>query len=127
MTDEDTSVPLPVVEGRRHGKGVIARLQGVDSREGAAALSGMTVSVRREQLPRTAPGEYYWVDLIGLRVTTTDGAELGTVASLIETGANDVLVVAGARERLIPFLPERTVTCVDLEAGTLTVDWDSDF
>jgi len=119
--------PVRVAEGRRHGKGVVARLEGCDDRDQAARLMGAEIAVRREQLPPLPPGEYYWTDLEGLRVVTREGVELGTVARLMETGANDVLVVRGERERLIPYLPERVVLEVDLEGGLIRVDWDPDF
>lgn len=116
-----------VEEGRAHGKGVTARLAGCEARERAQALAGATVAVRRAQLPDPGEGEYYWADLIGLAVVDTAGRELGQVVDLIATGANDVLVVRGDRERLIPFLPERVVLEVDLAAKRVRVDWDPDF
>ena len=58
---------------------------------------------------------------------TTDGVDLGKVSNLIETGANDVLVVRGDRERLVPFVRERVVTRIDLDAGSIEVDWDAGF
>jgi 16S rRNA processing protein RimM len=85
------------------------------------------IGISRDQLPETVPGEYYWSDLQGLEVVTLEGESLGRVDHLIETGANDVLVVQGDRERLIPFVPEQVVTRVDLEAGIIQVDWDRDF
>ena len=90
-------------------------------------LMGSEIGISRDQLPDTAPGEYYWGDLQGLEVLTGDGESLGTVDHLIETGANDVLVVKGDRERLIPFVLQQVVTRVDLDAGTIQVDWDKDF
>lgn len=116
-----------LAEGRRHGKGVIARLSGCDDRDQAAALMNREIGVTREQLPETAPGEYYWQDLIGLQVVNLDGDRLGRVDSLIETGAHDVLVISGERERLIPFVMERIVADVDLQRGVIRVDWDRDF
>lgn len=118
---------VPLAAGRRHGKGVVAQLAGYDNRDAAAALVGTEVAVRRDQLPPPAAGEYYWADLIGLRVATVDGTDLGIVDHLMETGANDVLVVRGERERLIPFLPDDVVVEVDLEGGCMRVDWDPDF
>jgi 16S rRNA processing protein RimM len=116
-----------VTAGRPQGKGLVAALEGVTDRDQARLLMGAEIAVRPEQLPELEEGEYYWRDLIGLQVATTAGADLGTVTGLLETGANDVLVVRGERERLVPFLPGRVVTAVDLAAGTLTVDWDPDF
>ncbi len=114
-------------EGCRHGKGVIARLEGVADREAAAALLGAEVAVSRDQLPPLEQGEYYWSDLIGLKVQNLRGEDLGVVVDLLETGAHDVLVVRGERERLIPFVPGRVVTAVEPEAGTLRVDWEPDY
>ena len=114
--------------GRRHGKTVVAKIQGLDDRDQAAALVGTEIAVRRSQLPEAEePGEYYWADLEGLRVETLDGVDLGRVSRLFETGANDVLVVRGERERLIPYLWQQVVCEVDLDAGLMRVDWDPEF
>lgn len=118
---------VEVLAGRSHGKGVIAQLDGCDDRDQAARWVDVEIAVRREQLPAAAAGEYYWRDLIGLRVVNQDGEALGVVDHLLETGANDVLVVRGERERLIPYALGEVVTAVDLEAGELQVDWDADF
>jgi 16S rRNA processing protein RimM len=117
---------LPV-EGRRHGKGLVARLQGCEGREQAAALVGLIISVRRDQLPPLGVEEYYWADLEGLAVETLDGVSLGRVHHLFATAGNDVLAVRGERERLIPFLWGDVVKEVDLEGRRMRVDWDPDF
>lgn len=118
---------LDGVRGRETPKGVVATFPGVEDRNAAEALIGTEIWVPRERLPAPAPGEYYWVDLEGLAVQTVDGVPLGTVSHLFDTGANPVMVVAGDRERLIPFLPDRFVTSVDFDAGRVVVDWDPDF
>jgi len=121
-------VSYRVMEGRRHGGGVVARLEGCDDRESARRLLGADIAVARGQLPALGAGEYYWADLVGLRVVAGGGGrELGRVAGLMETGANDVLVVQGAREWLVPFLMDRVVTGIDLELGVVYVDWDTAF
>lgn len=120
-------VLVQLAGGRGQGKGVVAHLKGYDDRDAAAALVGSTIAVRRSDLPATAEGEYYWSDLIGLKVVNLQGVELGTVVDLMETGANDVLVVKGERERLIPYTPGIAVQSVDLAAKRLTVDWDPEF
>ena len=112
---------------REGGKGLIATLPGVDDRDAAEALRGTDILVPRSALPPPAPGEYYWVDLEGLRVVTTEGVVLGEVSHLLSTGANDVMVVRGERERLLPFVQPDYVKAVDFEAGTITVDWDPEF
>lgn len=111
---------------REPGKGLIAAIPGVEDREMAGRFVGAQIKVDRGQLPDNDEGKYYWVDLEGLPVTCVDGRELGKVNHLLETGAHDVLVVTGDRERLIPFVLGKTVVSVDLETG-IQVDWDPDF
>ena len=125
--------PVKVTGFRPQGKGLIAKLDGIDEREVAASLVGQDIGVPRDLLPQSGDGEYYWRDLVGLRVSLADGRDLGKVAQMMETGANDVMVVRGdpdsldRRERLIPWLPDDVVTDVDLAEGRMTVDWDPDF
>ncbi len=122
-----------LLAGKLHGKGVIAQLSGCTDRDSAAELIGSEIAIKREQLAKPASGEYYWNDLIGLLVTNLEGIELGNVVSMLETGANDVIVVHAAgekgkkRERLIPFITEEVVHEVNLEQGFMTVDWDANF
>lgn len=116
-----------VAEGRQQGKTIIARLEGISDRDQAVKLLGAEIAVAREQLPPLRPGEYYWADLIGLDVQLPDGRSLGQVDSMMATGANDVLVVKGDRERLIPFIRDQVVREVDLDKGLIQVDWDPEF
>ena len=120
------SRPVSVLEGRVHGPGLVARIEGIDDRDAAAALIGQQVLVERQSLPK-APGEIYWADLEGMQVRTRDGVDLGQVDHLLATGANDVLVVQGKRERLIPFVRPEVVLDIDFEGRRLTVDWDPEF
>lgn len=115
-----------VVSGDVHGKSLVAQLAGCADRNAAAALKGSQIAVPRKSLPAAEADEYYWNDLIGLRVVNTQGQDLGQVEKLLETGANDVLVVRGERERLIPFVAN-SVLEVDLKAGCIRVDWDADY
>ena len=112
---------------REGGKGLIATLPGIADRDAADALRGVEVLVPRSALPPPAPGEYYWVDLEGLRVVNAEGVDFGTVSHLFSTGANDVLVARGERERMIPFLEPDYIVSVDFDAGLVTVDWDAEF
>ena len=115
-------------KGRQQGKGMVAQLPGIDDREQAAALIGMDIHVAREQLPPPGKDEYYWVDLEGLEVVTTEDVVLGRVSHLFATGSNDVVVVRdGARERLIPFIQGSYVRLVDMSAKRMVVDWDPEF
>ena len=119
--------PRRVAEGRVHGKGVIARLDGCDDRDQAAALVGQEIAITRDRLPPPNADEFYWIDLEGLAVETLAGVALGQVSHLFSTGVNDVLVVTGDRERLLPFTWEAVIRSVDFERRLITVDWDPDF
>lgn len=118
--------PAKVAEGQRHGKTVVARIDGFDDRDQAATLIGAEIGVPRAALPEAEEGHYYWSDLEGLRVVRSDGSELGVLAYLLETGAHDVMVVKGEKEHLLPFVKDKVVLDVDLEKGVITVDWDWD-
>lgn len=121
-----------VLGGRIQGKALVAHLadsgeRPLPDRDAAIGLLDCDIAVGRDEMPEPDVGEYYWFDLIGLTVVNVDGVELGQVAAMMETGANDVLVVQGERERLIPMVMDEFVTSVDLEAGTMQVDWDPEF
>ena len=127
---------VEIDEARPHGKGFVAHIKGVDDRDQAVLYTGVDIAVESSQLPNLDEGDYYWRDLQGLAVVTEfEGSEqrLGRVARLLETGANDVLVVVAdeqsidQRERLIPYLPGQFVKSVDLAAGEIRVDWDPEF
>ena len=118
---------LEGARGRSTAKGIVMQLPGVEDRDAAEALRGGEIFVPRSALPPPKPGQYYWVDLEGLRVVNTGGVDFGTVSHLFSTGANDVLVAQGERERMIPFLEPDYVVSVDFEAGVVTVDWDAEF
>lgn len=117
--------PHELEQGHSQGKGLVATLAGVDDRDAARGLMGSEIAISREQLPALPAGEYYWCDLLGLEVRRNDGVSLGRVTGLEETGANDVLIVqdTAGREQLIPYVADVYVLAVDLEAGTITVDW----
>ena len=118
---------VELLDGKRHGKTVIAKLEGFDDRDAAQALIDADIGIRREELPELDEGTYYFRDLEGLRVEHLDGRGLGHVASVMETGANDVLVVRDDdAERLIPFVTDRVVREVDLAEGIIRVDWEWD-
>jgi 16S rRNA processing protein RimM len=125
---------VEVAEWRRHNKGLIAKFDGIDSRNDAEAWLHGEISVSADQLPELADDEFYWRDLKGMQVVTDKGYNLGTVSGLMETGSNDVLVVDGNRndafgktERLIPFIQDEVIIAVNKEENTITVDWDPGF
>lgn len=106
--------------------GFVVRLEGVTTREAALALVGLQISVPVSALPPSPAGIYYWRDLIGMRVSNASGVFFGTVSGLLETGASDVLVVNGERERLIPFVTPRYIQAVDVGRREIVVDWHPD-
>ena len=116
------------LEGLRpHGKGLVAKLRGIDDRSAAEAVERSYFAVPRETLPPPRDDEYYWADLIGLDVVNMQGVKLGSVAELIETGANDVLVVReGKTERLLPFIAQ-VVSEVDVPNRVIRVEWGADW
>lgn len=126
LGQEGSWQPAILAEGQRHGKSVIARIEGVGDRDQAAELIGAQIGVPKEALPEPEPGRYYWSDLEGLAVFHRDGSELGKVVSMLETGAHDVMVVKGEQERLIPFVMDKVVTDVDLVKRQISVDWEWD-
>lgn len=113
--------------GRETAKGIVAYVPGIEDRDSAEAMRGSELWVARSALPPPKDGEYYWVDLEGLRVVNTEGVPFGKVSHLFSTGANDVLVVQGERERMLPFVQPDVVQAVDFDDGLITVDWDADF
>lgn len=127
---------LKITEAREQGALVVARAQEVSDRNAAEALKGARVFISRQSFPTAKDGEYYWIDLIGLDVVNRDGALLGTVSDLIDTGVHCVLRVPrpdappdakpDEAERLIPFV-DAYVDAVDLAARRITVDWGLDY
>ncbi|NOQ76499.1 MAG: ribosome maturation factor RimM [Methylococcaceae bacterium] len=114
--------------GRRQGKTVVASIEGISDRDSAELYCGWEILINKSQLPETEDGVYYWADLVGLLVETEQGVALGVVDYLLETGANDVLVVKdGEQERLIPFINEQVIKKIDLDSKQMIVDWDPDF
>ncbi len=124
--DSETRL-IKVIDGKLQGKAVVAQLEAVNDRDQAASLMGWDVFITPDQLPKAAKDEYYWSDLIGLSVETSLGVQLGVIESLMETGANDVVIIKGDRERVIPFLQGQTIISIDLDNTRMIVDWDPDF
>ena len=116
-----------IKQGKKHGKHLIALLENVDDRDRAEALVNQEIAVYRDQFPDLPDNEFYWTDLIGLEVKLESGKKLGTIREMLATGANDVMVVQGDRELLIPFVPGPYVLNVDLVERVVTVDWDPEF
>ena len=116
-----------VEEGHSHAGSVVAKLHGLDDRDLARDFVGAEIVVAREQLPAIGADELYWTDLEGLEVRTTTGTVLGRVDHLLATGGNDVLVLDGSPQRLIPFVVGTVVKQVDLGRKLIVVDWSPDY
>lgn len=120
---------MQVLVCRVQGQGIVAQLEGVDDRDQASALSGHVILVKQADLPKLPDGEFYWHQLIGL-VVSNETTEIGKISSILETGANDVLVCKnleqGKPDVLIPYIGD-VVKVVDIEQGTMVVDWDPRF
>lgn len=125
--------PIEMDHCKIHGKGLIAHFVGFDDPDDVKNLTGVELAVRVDELPELGAEDFYWHELIGMRVVTESGQYLGMVSKLLETGANDVLVVQAVegsvdgRERLIPYLFERVIKRVSREERCITVDWDADY
>ncbi len=117
---------MKLKSGKVHNDVLLVKLEGVDDRDAAFACKGRLVAVQRNELPALDNDEFYWSDLIGLAVKNQQGVDFGRVVDVFETGANDVIVVKGEVDRLIPFT-EQTVVEVNMEEKTMLVDWGADF
>lgn len=125
---------VTVTDWRKHNNGLIAKFDGIDDRDIAQGVVSHEITVDESVLPELPEGDFYWRDLIGMTVVTEQGYNLGEVTDIMETGANDVLVVKanrndgfGKKERLIPYLFEQVVKTVDATNKQITVDWDPGF
>lgn len=127
LQQQGTWVKRRAAQGSRRGKGLTAQIEGVNDRDAAQGLISADIAVDKEQLPALPEGEFYWHELIGLKVETVKGDNLGNVVDLEETGANDVLVLQGETKLLVPFVRGSIVKSIDLESGTIQVDWNPEF
>lgn len=127
LSDGATERECEVLAGRSQGRAVVAQLKDIEDRDAALALRFLKISVPRERFPPPEAGHYYWFDLVGLDIFNVEGVPLGKLAEMMETGANDVMIARGERERPIPFVMGQYVKEVDLDKGILIVDWDPEF
>lgn len=133
---EGLAKPIKLVAVKPHGKGLVAQIDGVADRNGAEILAHCELLMLESDLPDLEGEDYYWYELEGLRVYAHLAEQkvlLGEIASLFETGANDVMVISPCegsldkRERLVPYVLEQVVQTIDLDAGEMLVDWDPEF
>jgi 16S rRNA processing protein RimM len=115
------------VQSKKNGKLIVAKLKDIDDKEAAQSFIGKNIEIKQSQLKKLDGQQYYWRDLIGLDVINTQGIKFGKVKNMLETGANDVMIIqASDRERLIPFILGNTVIKVDIKNGSMLVDWHED-
>lgn len=120
-------------EHRRLNKALLVHFKGYDNPETARLLTGTVLTIANKKLPQLQRGEFYWHQLQDLRVVNQHEQVLGQVSHLLETGANDVLVVKADsksiddRERLIPYLTDSVIIEIDLRTQTIRVDWEADY
>ena len=125
---------VDMLHARMQGEDVVAQLMGVADRNAAEALKGASVQVRRGHFPPLSDGEFYWVDLIGLKVENLRGEPMGVVGDLMDNGAHPILRVVAPgspdadrqKEWLIPFV-DQFVKTVDQAENRITVDWELDY
>ena len=122
---------VKILNGRKQGKNIVAQLEGINTREQAEALKGTQIAIHQDQLERLAKDKYYWKDLIGLQVETTEGISLGKIDWIFNTGSNSVLIIKEEslekKERMIPYLMGDVVISIDLTNNLMVVDWDPEF
>jgi len=124
---------ITIKDGQPSGKRLIVQVEGVGTRDQAEDLIGFEIHIKIDAMPGLEEGELYWFQLEGLAVKTSRGEALGKIAHMLETGANDVMVVdptddsIDKQQRLIPYLEGDVVKQVDQEIGVVIVDWNSDY
>lgn len=124
---------LKIDQFRRQPKGLLVHVDGYDDPESARQLTGVELSVVSDAMPELTAGEFYWHQLLGMKVVNQQAELFGQVSKLMETGANDVLVITPTedslddRERLVPYLVDTVIVTVDLDGSTITVNWEADY
>lgn len=118
--------PIKLEEGKPYADGLVVKFQGIENPEDARQFTNQLVVIERSILPKLAQDEFYWSDLIGLKVIDQHEKILGEVIYLMETGSNDVIVIKdeSGKEHAIPYLKDSVIQKVDLDAGAIVVDWE---
>lgn len=116
---------MKLLEGAPYKGGVRVRLEGIEDRNAALALSGWWVQIDRSELPPLGDGEHYRDDLVGFDVVNAEGIELGQVAYFADLPAGAVMVVKGEREHLVPAVRPHLAK-IDAHARRIEVDWPAE-
>lgn len=112
--------PLTILSYRPQKGALLFRFREIDTVEKAETIRNQELFVSREDAPPLPDGRYYIVDILGLRVVCDDGRTLGKVTEVLQTGKNDVYVVRGEKEYLIPVIDE-VVLDTDIAAGQILI------
>ena len=126
LLSKQTPTALHISQHRPHQDHFVVQCEGIHDRNHAQSLTNQLIGVQADQLPPLDAQEYYWHELIGCEVLTTSGALLGRVDHLLETGANDVLVVYGEKTRMIPY-HDQYIHDIQIAKQQIIVEWDPDF
>lgn len=118
---------IKILSVQTHSKTIVAQIEGFPERESVARLTNCEIAIQKNQLAPLTAGEYYWHQLIGMKVVNQQEQEFGQVVEIMPTGSNDVLVVQGEKKHLIPYLPGQFIIKIDENSRTITVNWDMDF
>ena len=124
--DQKNWLEIKVKDIKLHGKTIIANFSEIADRTQAESYKDYLIGVQKNLLPKLKEDQYYWNDLIGCEVLNLQNISFGLVDTFIKTGANDVIVVKGDKERLIPYTA-RTVLKADTINAKIIVDWDEEF
>lgn len=123
LGDEFEANAYKLVKHRWHKQNVLLTFEGIATRTEAEKFIGQMVQIPIEEAMPLPEGSFYLFELVGLQVFTTTGDLLGVITDVLETGANDVLVVKTGDEKevLLPNIPD-VVKTVDLDAGRMTIE-----
>lgn len=127
MNKQEEMRHVVIEEYKQHGDAFVAKIASIDDRDQAALITNLQLLVLRENLPEINADEYYYADLLGLAVYNKEQVCLGQVVDFLATGANEVIVVHGEKEHLIPFVFDAYVLKIDVANKTMHVDWDAEF
>jgi len=118
---KEPAVPYRIKNLQSEGRILLLELEGIEDVDLAARIVGSQILISRDKLGKLSEGEYYWHDLLGLRVLTEEGQQLGRITSIIPGRGHDVYVCAGnEREVLLPAI-ENVILQIDIGMGIMVV------
>jgi 16S rRNA processing protein RimM len=114
-----------IEQGRKQNNKIVVKLEKIDDRNTAEFLINSKIQIQRSDLPKLSNENYYWSDLVGLSVLNSEEKVIGKIESLIETGANDVMVIITLKDEriLIPFVMHEIIKEVNVELNYIKIDW----